>query len=140
MAEVFAGFIAGYLMAVVFTGLGAVMLARSRARSPFLARAIAPNLTPVMLAVPISVFAFLVWTAVGMILGLLYRGAVANLPGAGLGSPNLAFTLAILLFALTNLGMMVMLLRRPNWPLVSMALTFIGAFGWMLPHLAEAAR
>src|SRR3990167_11541140 len=95
MEGVFAGFITGYLMAVVFTGLGSVVLVRARARSAFLARAIAPNLTALMLAVPISIFAFLIWTAVGMVLGLLYRGAEANLPGAGLGSPNPGFTPAL---------------------------------------------
>ncbi|MFQ5879484.1 MAG: hypothetical protein ACE5IZ_04855 [Dehalococcoidia bacterium] len=140
MAEVFAGFVAGYLMAIVFTGLGAVMLARARTRVSFLARSLAPNLSWVMLAVPISVFAFLIWTAVGMILGLLYRGAESNIPGAGLGSPNLVFTLAIVLFALANLAVVEVPLRRLHWPLVGMGLAFAAAFGWMLPHLAEAGR
>lgn len=140
MSEIFAGFIAGYLVAVVFTGLGAVMLVRARSRSPFLSRAIAPTLTPIMLAVPISVFAFLIWTALGMILGLLYRGALTNLPGAGLGSPNQSFTLAILLFTLASLGMTGIVLRGLHWPLISVALLFAASFGWLLPYLAETAR
>lgn len=140
MEEVFAGFVAGYLMAIIFTGLGALTLARARVRFPSLARAVTTRLSPVALAVPISLFSFLLWTAAGMILGLVYRGAEANLPEAGLGSPNRVYTAVVLIFALTNLVAVSALGgRRLYWPLIAFFLAFAAVFGWMLPHLAEAA-
>lgn len=132
MEEVFAGFVAGYLMAVIFTGLSVLALAR--------ARVVTTRLSPVALAVPISLFSFLLWTAAGMILGLVYRGAEANLPEAGLGSPNRVFTAVVLIFALTNLVAVSALGgRRLYWPLIAFFLAFAAVFGWMLPHLAQAA-
>ncbi|GAG52615.1 unnamed protein product, partial [marine sediment metagenome] len=66
MEEVFAGFVSGYIMALIFTGLAALMIVQARSRIPYLVKAIAPNISVVALAVPISLIAFLVWTAIGM--------------------------------------------------------------------------
>jgi hypothetical protein len=138
--EVFAGFTAGYLMAIVFTWLGAVMLTHARTRFAFLSQGVAARLSWVALTVPISMFAFLLWTAIGMVLGLLYKGAETNFPDAGLGSPNLLFTLAIIIFAVTNLIMVQIPLRRPYWPVITLALTFLISFGWVMPYMAQAVH
>ena len=138
MAEVFSGFILGYAMSLIFTGFAAVMIVDARSRLPALARAIAPNINAVMLAVPISLIAFLAWTAVGMILGLLYRGALDHLPGAGLGSPNWPYTLGVLLFALACLSIIGYAWQRLRWQVAVMGATFAGLFGWALPYMAKA--
>ena len=138
MAEVFSGFILGYAMSLIFTGFAAVMIVEARSRWPALARAIAPNINAVMLAVPISLVAFLVWTALGMILGLLYRGALDHLPGAGLGSPNWPYTLGVLLFALAALAIIGYAWQRLRWQVAVMAAAFAGLFGWALPYMARA--
>src|SRR4030042_1668129 len=98
MAEVFAGFVCGYAVALLFTPLVALMVIDARSRMPYLAKAIAPNISAVALTVPISLFAFLIWTAIGMVLGLLYRGAEQNIPQGGLGSPNLLYTALVVSF------------------------------------------
>jgi hypothetical protein len=136
---IFAGFTAGYLMAIVFTWLGAVMLTHARVHFAFLSQGLAGNLSWVALAVPISIFAFLAWTAVGMILGLLYQGAETEFPESGLGSPNRLFTLVIVLFAAMNLVMVQIPLRRLYWPVIVFAFAFVVSFGWIMPHIAEAA-
>jgi hypothetical protein len=139
MEAIFAGFTAGYFMAIVFTWLGAVMLTHARAHSGFLSQGVAGNLSWVALAVPISILSFLGWTAVGMILGLLYRGAETEFPDSGLGSPNFLFTLVIVLFAGLNLIMVQIPLRRLYWPVIVLAFSFLISFGWIMPHIAEAA-
>ena len=139
MAEVFSGFVAGYAMSLVFTGFAAVMVVAARSRVPFLARAIASNINAVMLAVPISLFAFLIWTIVGIVLGFLYRVAEQNLPSAGLGSPNWAFTLGILLLGLLFLAVILYAWQRLPRPVVAMVALFVGLFGWGMPHMAERA-
>jgi hypothetical protein len=138
MAEVFAGFVCGYGVALVFTPLVALMIINARSRIPYLAKAIAPNISAVALAVPISLFSFLIWTAVGMVLGLLYRGAEQNVPEGGLGSPNLLYTALVLAFGGSALMLIALGLRRLPWPVLIIAVAFVGGFGWAMPYLARA--
>lgn len=138
MAEVLAGWIVGYAFSLVFTAFAAVMLVDARGRVPFLTKAIAPNLNAVMLAVPVSIGAFLGWTLVGMVLGLLYRGALDHLPGGGLGSPNWPYTLGVLLVGAAVLAVVAYAWRRLDWPVLTMTATFVALFGWAMPYLAQA--
>jgi hypothetical protein len=138
--EVFAGFVSGYIMALIFTGLAALMLVRARSRLPYLAKAIAPNISAVALTVPISLIAFLLWTAIGMLVGLLYRYTLEEAPGGGLGSPNLLYTLLIISFAGLSLTAVAGAFRRLPWQVAVMGLSFIALFGWVLPRLAQAAE
>jgi len=137
VAEVFSGFVVGYAFSLLFTGVAAVMLIEARGRVPYLAKAIAPNIGAVQLAVPISILAFLAWTLVGLLLGLAYRAARLNLAGGGLGSPNWPFTLAIVMATVVFLAIVLYAWRRVPWRVLLMALAFAGMFGWGMPHLAE---
>jgi hypothetical protein len=140
MEEVFAGFVTGYIMALIFTGLVALMLVQARSRFPYLAQAIAANISAVALTVPISLIAFLLWTAIGMLLGLLYRYTLEEAPGGGLGSPNILYTLLIISFAGLTLTGAVAAFRRLPWQVAAIGLSFIALFGWVLPRLAQAAE
>lgn len=137
MAEVFSGFMVGYAFSLLFTAVAAVMLIEARGDVPYLAKAIAPNISAVQLAAPISLVAFLWWTLAGLLLGLLYRAARLNLAGGGLGSPNWPFTLAVVLTAIAFLGVVYYAWRRVRWPVLLTAAAFAGMFGWGMPHLAE---
>jgi hypothetical protein len=140
MEEVFAGFVSGYIMALIFTGLAALMIVQARSRIPYLVKAIAANISAIALTVPISLIAFLLWTAIGMFLGLLYRYTLEEAPGDGLGSPNLLYTLLIISFAGLTLTAIVAAFRRLPWQVAAMGLSFIAIFGWVLPRLAQAAE
>jgi len=140
MEEVFAGFVSGYIMALIFTGLVALMIVQARSRIPYLVKAIAANISAVALTVPISLIAFLLWTAIGMFLGLLYRYTLEEAPGGGLGSPNLLYTLLVISFAGLTLTAVVAAFRRLPWQVAVMGLSFIALFGWVLPRLAQAAE
>jgi hypothetical protein len=140
MEEVFAGFISGYIMALIFSGLAALMIVQARSRIPYLVKAIAANISAIALTVPISLIAFLLWTAIGMFLGLLYRYTLEEAPGDGLGSPNLLYTLLIISFAGLTLTAVVAAFRRLPWQVTAMGLSFIAIFGWVLPRLAQAAE
>ncbi len=139
MAEVLAGAVLGYVMSLVAVWPISLGLVRARARVPTLARAIAPNISPLMLTVPVSLLLFTWGPLVGIILGLLYRGASDHLPGAGLGSPNWSYTVGVLAFAgLVLAGAAYVWWRLPWWLVLSLAV-WAGAFGWGLPYLARAA-
>ena len=138
MAEVFAGFVCGYAVALVFTPLVALMIVNARSRIPYLAKAIAPNISAVALMVPVSLVGFLIWTAIGMVLGLLYRGAEQNIPEGGLGSPNLLYTALVLSFGGSALMLIALALRRLPWQVFVIGVAFVGGFGWAMPYLARA--
>ena len=140
MTEVLAGFVIGYAMSLIFSILAAIMVVDARSRIPYLAKAIAPNISAVALTVPISLIAFLLWTAIGMLVGLLYRYTLEEAPGGGLGSPNLLYTLLIISFAGLSLTAVVAAFRRLPWQLAAMGLSFVALFGWVLPRLAQAAE
>ena len=137
MAEVFAGFVVGYAFALVFTGVTAVMVIDARSNVPYLAKAIAPNISAVQLAVPISILAFLLWTLVGLVLGALYRAARLNLEGGGLGSPNWPYTAGVALATALVLAVVWYAWRRVTLPVALTAVAFAAMFGWGMPHLAS---
>ncbi len=139
MPEVFAGFVIGYVMSLVFSIPAALMVVDARSRIPYLAKAIAPNISAVALAVPISLLAFFLWTALGMFFGLLYHLTLEESSG-GLGSPNLVYTALVLIFAAFSLTMVLSIWRRLPWPVLALGLAFVALFGWALPFLAEAAE
>jgi hypothetical protein len=140
MEEVFAGFVSGYIMALIFSGLVAIMVVERRSRIPYLAKVIAPNISAAALAVPISLIAFLLWTAIGMLFGLLYRYTLQEAPGGGLGSSNLLYTLLIITFVGLILTAIVAAFRRLPWQVAVIGLSFVVLFGWVLPLLAQAAE
>jgi hypothetical protein len=137
VAEVFSGFVVGYAFSLLFTAVAAVMVVEARGQVPYLAKAIAPNIGAVQLAVPISLLAFLVWTMVGLLLGLAYRAARLNLAGGGMGSPNWPFTLAVLMATLAFVAVVYYAWRSLPWRVLLTALAFVAMFAWGLPHLAE---
>ena len=80
--------------------------------------------------------AYPTWALFGAVMGLAYLAVDEVNPGSGIGSPNLAFTLVMLVTA-AALGLpMFLLLRRMVAGVLAISLTFAGAFGWFLPHFA----
>ena len=136
MAEVFAGFVVGYGMAILTAPLGAIALVRANSRSG-IAQRIAPQGTNVVaLSVVVHVAALIVFTAVGLVLGMVLAGLDGRRPQGGLGSPNLLYTVIVVAVAciIALPAAAVPPLRRPA---AVGALMFIAAFGWALPWLAR---
>lgn len=133
---VMAGFLLGYAASIVFTGVVAVWIVRLRAESEFLGRALAPTLTPWHIAVPVSFFAFLGWTMLGMVAGVLLAVLEEAAPRGGLGSPNLIYTVIILASALLPAMPFLVLMRSCRRPIVLAVVGYAALFGWALPHLA----
>jgi hypothetical protein len=138
MAEVFAGFLAGYAMAVVSTPLLSVLLLRLRAESPALERVLPLGVSAVGVSVLLHGALTMVWTALGLVLGM----TLLAMEGAGgaLGSLNGPFTLFVAGLFLA-LGAPLFALLVPVRRLI--ALTLVAAvllFGWLMPYLAEWSR
>lgn len=127
----------GMLMASVFITLGELMLFilyrdRTPAMEPFFEK-----IPPARLAMAIVAMAYPTWSGLGALLALLYFISVREAPGGGLGSPNLVFTMAVVVVSLMMAAPIMFLLRRVIMGVVALTITFIGLFGWFLPYFVR---
>ncbi|MEX2236043.1 MAG: hypothetical protein WEB00_00710 [Dehalococcoidia bacterium] len=138
MAEsVFAGAIVGYVMAVVFSVLLALVIVELRAGSERMREFITPTLSLPLIATAVFTIAFWVWPAMGLLVGLAY-GATREDGTDALGSPHIWFTLAILTVSLPQAAAISLLVRRLHPAVVGYVAVFAAAFGWVMPWLAES--
>ena len=138
MADVFAGFVVGYALALFAAAIGAIALIRSNDRTG-LAQRVAPVGTSVIaLSVVLHFAAMIVLTALGLVLGMALNGIDARRPDAGIGSPNLVYTAMVI--ALTAV-LVIPALAVPAVRRYALAggIVFAAAFGWAMPWLATLA-
>jgi len=136
MPDWLAGFVAGLAMGGIFVGVEALLLPASQRELlglvksfPLMGRAFA-------WAVATMVSPFL-WGGLGALLGRAYGAIHQTFPGAGLGSPNLLFTLGVSAFVAASLIASMAKPGRALWGRLVLALAFGGIFGWLLPWLAS---
>lgn len=135
MADVFAGFVIGYALALLAAPVTAIALVRSNDRTG-LAQRVAPEGTSVVaLSVVLHFAAMIVLTAIGLVLGMALNGIDARRPDGGIGSPNLVYTAMVL--ALTAV-VVIPTLAVPSVRRYALAggAIFAAAFGWAMPWLA----
>jgi hypothetical protein len=84
----------------------------------------------------VVVLAYPVWGAVGLLMGLLFLALQNGIPGGGLGSANLAYSIGVTAAAALLAAPVILLLRRVWQGVVGMAVSSVGIFGWLLPFLA----
>jgi hypothetical protein len=137
MEEVFAGFVCGYALALLSTPLLAVLLLQMRARSVFIGRMLPENSNVVGVGVLLHGALFLLWTAVGLVLGLVLF-AMRDAAG-GLGSVNAPFTLIVVGLAITLSAPIVLVLPRLRPAALLAAVLFALLFGWLMPHMSTWA-
>ncbi len=137
MAEVFAGFICGFVLALISTPVLVIWLVQSREASDFIARALPKGTSLFILSVPAANVAFLLWTALGIVLGMLLIVVDERTSQGGLGSENLLFTLIVLLSAAVIFLPPLVLFRGVRRIVVLHAVCFVALFGWLTPFLAQ---
>lgn len=136
MAEVFAGFVCGYGLALLATPIVAIALVRARVSSPLVARVFPEGTSLTAVSILLHMFSFLLFTALGMLLGLLLSGLEGRSPEGGLGSPNRAFTAFVIAAAAIAVVPPAIVLARLRLPLLACGLLFAGVFGWLMPYLS----
>ena len=136
MAEVFAGFICGYGLALAVTPVMAIALLRARVSSPLLERIVPRGTSLIALSMILHTFAFLVLTALGILLGLLLLGIEEQRPDGGLGSPNRVFTALVVAITVIAVGPLAVVLARQRVALLLGAAVFAITFGWLMPYLS----
>ncbi|MCK9518188.1 MAG: hypothetical protein M0R74_04030 [Dehalococcoidia bacterium] len=139
MAEVIAGWTAGYAMSLVSTFALTILLIQASG-SRAIQRYTNGEMSPWFLAVPMSLGAFLVWTIIGLILGSLYKvGGLAEHPGA-LGAPSAPFLIGVVAIAVMPLPLLFLFFRRQWWIWCGLSASFVLLFGWLMPLMAQHAN
>lgn len=134
--SVIAGALMGLMMASVFVAVGAIiLLPYVDPRSPQVQMLVERGGNSRRFVMVVLAF-YPAWAVIGALAGLVLVAFERGVPGGGLGSPNLAFTAALLGFTLLGSAPAAMLLRRSAPAVVTMGLAFAGLFGWALPHFA----
>ena len=135
MAEVLAGWIVGFALSIAVSPLGAWAMINANQQEGFARRIAPPGTNVVALSVALHLAALLIFTALGMVLGLALAGIEDRRPDGGLGSPNVVYT--TLVIALTAvLVIPTLALPAARRYAVAAAVTFALAFGWAMPWLA----
>ncbi len=135
MAEVFAGFVAGYVLALITTPMVAIGMVRMRANSALLARLLPEGVSATPLAVIVHGGLFFFWTALGLILGLMLLSMKDS--GAALGSLNGAFTLFVAGLTLALVAPFAIVLRPAESAMITGGIVVILVFGWLMPYMAH---
>ena len=137
MGELRGGAAGGFLMASVFVSGGMLMLF-SIVKNPTPAfQSIFQSFAPAKIAMSVVVLAYPTWGTIGAVAGLLYKISVEQIPGGGIGSPNMVFTLGIIVVAVLMAAPFMILLRQVLAGVLTMTVMFIGIFGWFLPYFAR---
>ncbi len=136
MAEVLAGLVCGFGLALIATPIMAIALLRASATNETVRRTVPEGTSLLAISVLLHFFAFLVLTAIGMLLGLALAGLESRSPDGGLGSPNGAYTALILIS--TAIAVAPLSIAAAGWrkPLLAGGLIFAGVFGWLMPYLS----
>ena len=136
MAAVFAGFVVGYLLALVAGPLAAVLIVRSNHRSGVAQRLAPPGTSVIALSVVLHFAAILLLTALGLVLGMALHALELRRPERGLGSPNLLYTLLVLAITavLVIPAVAVPAMRKYG---VAAAVVLLLTFGWLMPWVAQ---
>lgn len=133
MADVFAGIACGFLLG----GTSVVGLALVILYNPALFNGVLPKgLTPTALMLALALALPIAWGILGILFGLAYRAISQKAPDPGLGSPNLMFTVIILILFVIGSLPLALLRIKGWWALLALNIAFAGIFAWLLPYMA----
>ncbi len=135
MITLLAGMASGVLMAKFFILIGSLTaFAALKNPTPQISR-LMERFPPGGLIIAMVVMAYPVWTIIGVTLALLFLALQNAVPGGGLGSPNVIYTVGVSAAGVAIALPLAIPFRR-FWPaLVAMCATGAGVFGWLLPIL-----
>ncbi len=137
MEYVIAGALGGLAMTIVFIGIAPlVVFALARNPTP-LVKPLLDRLPPRFLVLALVLFAYPTFVVFGMAVAVAYRESATHIPGAGIGSPNLFFTLLMVVMGIALMAPFAVLLRRVAVGILALAVGWAAAYGWLLPIAAD---
>ena len=131
-----AGIATGALMAQTFVAAGCVAAFFILKDPPAPVAFVLSRFPPGVFVMGFVVASYPLWGVIGIILSFLFLALQNGVPGGGLGSANLAYTVGVTVAA-AGMAVPLTLVIPRLWPFLSfMTVAFAGIFGWLLPILA----
>ncbi len=128
------GAMLGMLMASVFITVSMISLFFVMKHNREQMMPVMEKYPPMTLAMSIVALSYATWSVAGGVLALFYLVCLGQVPGSGIGSPNLAFTLAVILIAVILATPLAIVFRRMLIGVLAVTLLFVAIFGWFLPY------
>jgi hypothetical protein len=135
VAEVFAGFVAGFALSLITTPLLAFTLLSMRAGNGAISRLWPAEANLVAVSMVLHGFTAFALTALGIVLGLVLLGMVGAAVGAG--SLNAPFTLFVAALVLAIFAPLVAIMAPLRRQLIAYAFVTVLVYGWLMPYLAD---
>ena len=133
--EVLTGALLGLLMASVFVSGGALIMTPYLKAESRLVKFVATRGRPTLMVLSIVGVIYVLWSVIGAIYGLLFIIIDNRNSQNGLGSPNLIFTLLILILPISATVLVLYTKRVIFFRVLPIILIFGGIFGWMMPYI-----
>ena len=138
MGEVFAGFVSGYILALIGAPALALALTKLRVSSPLAARLMPEGAPVVAMIVALHGALIVVFTGAGLVLGMLLFAMKDG--GGALGSRNIAFTLLVVGLTMAVFAPVVIVSARFRLQALAAAAVVAALFGWLMPFMAEWSK
>ncbi len=137
MALIIAGLASGMFMAHIFITVGCVTMFFALKDPPPAFAVMLARFPPGVFVMSMVILSYPVWAIIGTTLALVFLASQNAVPGAGLGSPNLVYTVGVSVATILLALPMIILAGRLWTGVACIALFSIATFGWMLPHFAS---
>jgi hypothetical protein len=96
---IFGGFVAGYIVSIVDVVVLALAFAKARDAIGWIDHVLSREVPMTLVTIPLFTGSVIVWTAVGLIMGLAFHLSTSEDPDWVLGSSNIVFTVVVGLLA-----------------------------------------
>ena len=135
--DILAGVVSGLFLSTIVLADGVFLLLSIRDAHERLSRILPTPFTPVIFMISVVAGIPVVCAILGAVCGVIYN-IIRDSSESGWGSPNLVFTLAILVIA-ALCGIAGLLTRKKLviLPVLITSIAFAVIFGWILPLLAN---
>ena len=137
MSVLIAGVASGALMAKLFVTIWCVSFFFLLKDPPPAVAALSKRVSPTALTMGLVAAAYPIWGIVGVLMAFLFAALENAAPDAGLGSPNLAYTLGICAASVALAVPVAVVFRRVWIGLAATAASAAITFGWLTPFLAS---
>jgi hypothetical protein len=134
--DLIAGVASGLMVSSLVLGVGAVAAIRFNRELNQLGQRLPGGVSPLWVYLLVTAVIPPTGAALGALFGVALSVLNQMLPGAGAGSPNLAFSLVTILFWTPLVLGAFIFGRRVRWEVASVGLILVVGFGWLLPWMA----
>lgn len=136
MSVLIAGMASGALMAKMFITIWCVSFFFLLKDPPPALTAMFERVSPTVLTMGLVAAAYPLWGIVGVVMALLFAALENAAPSAGLGSPNMAYTLGVCAASTALTAPLAVVFRRVWIGLAATAISAAAIFGWLIPFLS----